>query len=180
MLSHPFWQLKNLFVSNSLSFTRVITYPLSNFPTYSGPSSFFLFLNAFLSCLLFSFPLFFPFLSFHLSSISSLPVLPPLLSSLPPISSVFFSSPHPLTSLSLAPLFLSSSHSLPNLSPPPDQNLSCLPPRHLVPHFPSPHPVSPYSSRNHMNIILLSASGPSQTGAQRGTSAATTSTCTHT
>lgn len=49
--------------------------------------------------------------------------------------------------------------------------------------FSLPHPIflpSLYSSRNHRSITLLFASGQSQMGAQRGTSAATTLTCTHT
>lgn len=103
-----FWK-KLQWCSSSLSFTWVITYPLSNFPTFQPvldllpASSLRLFL---LSCLLFSCPLFFPFLSLLSFFFTPLPLFYLLLLfSSPPISSIVFPSPHPLTSLSLAPLF---------------------------------------------------------------------------
>lgn len=110
-------------------------------------------------------PLFFSYL---LSS----PVFP-FLQSLP--------SPSIVSSLpsSLSPRHFTESR----LLSPPSVLLSPSP--HLchifLPRLPlSSSSVSLYSSRNLTSITLLSASGPSQTAARRGTSAATTSTCTRT
>lgn len=108
-----------------------------------------------------------PLMNFpHLLSSSHSALTPSSLSLLPPPSPYSFPSP-PLSPLPL-------------LLPPSTLSFSSLPLSHLLTHFPRLHPLSPCSSRSRTSITPHSASGPSQTGARRGTSAATTSTCTRT
>lgn len=149
----------------------------------------------------YDFPLFknlltLPFAPLFFSSSLFVITLLPLLLSCPSSSCclLLFSPIPPFCSHSLQLLPSPSIFSLlPSLSPPISllnllfsyfPLLSCLP--LLIscifspPSLSSHAPLSSYSSRNHMSITLLFASGRSQTGAQKGTSAATIPTCTHT